>query len=38
MGIGGAGFAIARQGSNPDDETCYWGCSFTCPDPDIATR
>ena len=37
-GIGGAGFDIARKGSQPDDDTCYWGCSFTCPDPDVATR
>lgn len=36
-GIAGGGFDIARNGSNPDDDTCYWGCSFTCPEPTIDT-
>lgn len=36
-GIGGAGLDFERKGSNPDDDTCYWGCSFTC-DPDVGTR
>jgi hypothetical protein len=22
----------AKAGTNPDDDTCYWGCSFSCPD------
>ncbi len=37
-GIGGAGFDFERKATGPDDDTCYWGCSHTCPDPDVATH
>lgn len=35
LGTPGAGYDVmggVRGETGPDDETCYWGCSFeTCP-------